>query len=97
MMRSSSLAKMWPHLTDERRYEVQTDMSVRGQRWQCRWRLRIRYKQKDKDRRIMGLAATGPVELWRCWPHQSSVWYVSEMPQVSSLKKSHRMPGMSTR
>ncbi|GJX67511.1 hypothetical protein Tco_0303238 [Tanacetum coccineum] len=54
--------------------------------------LALRYKQKDKDRRIMGLAAAGPVELWRCWPHQSSVWYVSGMPQVSSLRKSHRMP-----
>ncbi|GJX78078.1 alpha/beta hydrolases superfamily protein [Tanacetum coccineum] len=30
------------------------------------------YKQKDKDMRIMGLAAAGPAGLWRCWPHQSS-------------------------
>ncbi|GJT67836.1 hypothetical protein Tco_1019316 [Tanacetum coccineum] len=32
-----------------------------------------KYKQKDKDMRIMDLAAAGPVGLWRCWPRQSCV------------------------
>ncbi|GJR84585.1 hypothetical protein Tco_0155370 [Tanacetum coccineum] len=53
------------------------------------------YKQKDKDKRITGLAAAGPAELWRCWPHQSSIWCVFRMPQVTSLEKFHRIPRMS--
>ncbi|GJU56564.1 hypothetical protein Tco_1230278 [Tanacetum coccineum] len=53
------------------------------------------YRQKIKVGGIMGLAAIGPAVLWRCWPRQSSVWCVYGMSQVSSLGKSHRMPGMS--
>ncbi|GJR70897.1 hypothetical protein Tco_0016962 [Tanacetum coccineum] len=60
------------------------------------------YKMANQDyawlmisRRIMDLAATGPAELWRYWPCQSSAWCVSRMPQVSSLGRFHRMPGMS--
>ncbi|GJZ32762.1 hypothetical protein Tco_0578198, partial [Tanacetum coccineum] len=54
-----------------------------------------RYKQKIRIRGIMGLAAVGPAVLRRCWPRQSSTWCVSEMLQVSSLRKSYRMLGMS--
>ncbi|GJR96648.1 hypothetical protein Tco_0268822 [Tanacetum coccineum] len=44
----------------------------------------------------MGLAAVGPTELWRCWPRQSFAWCISGMLQVSSLRKSHRMPAWSS-
>nr|GEV62213.1 hypothetical protein [Tanacetum cinerariifolium] len=40
----------------------------------------------------MGLAAAGPARLKRCWPCQSSAWCVSGIPQVSSVRKSRRMP-----
>ncbi|GJQ92856.1 hypothetical protein Tco_0003995 [Tanacetum coccineum] len=50
----------------------------------------------DKDRRIMGQAVAGPAGLWRCWPRQSSAWCFSRMPQLSSLRMSHRMFGMSS-
>ncbi|GJU03913.1 hypothetical protein Tco_1114251 [Tanacetum coccineum] len=50
---------------------------------------------EDRLGGIMGLAAVGPAVLWRCWPRQSSIWYAYGMSQVSSLRKSHCMPGMS--
>ncbi|GKA32312.1 hypothetical protein Tco_0718679 [Tanacetum coccineum] len=42
----------------------------------------------------MDQAVEGPAELWKCWPRQSSVWSVSQMQQVSSLKKTRRMPAL---
>ncbi|GKG23559.1 hypothetical protein Tco_0391595, partial [Tanacetum coccineum] len=52
---------------------------------------------KDKDMGIIGPTAVGPARLWRCWPRQSSTWYIFGMLQVSSPERSYRMPEMSAR